>query len=99
MDNFAPVGTLAELSVASLICFRLWRLIARDSILDRGRDIMPGFVKAGLACPWCSSVWVALVLVFVAEGFTRWRVVLDVILIATVAGILAAIMDRVDSDG
>lgn len=73
MSHVPSVWEFALLGAAS---YRLWRLLAEDTILDRPRrwalrlgswqegDRAPeGYrAKAGewLACPWCAGWWIAL---------------------------------------
>lgn len=72
-EHVPSVWAFALIAVAS---YRLWRLLAEDTILDRPRkwslgisewqegDTVPSSYrrKAGefLTCPWCLGFWVAL---------------------------------------
>jgi hypothetical protein len=53
---------LAEITVTGLIAYRIWRLIAVDSITKplRERIEQRGFWWDWLSCPWCSGTWLAL---------------------------------------
>jgi hypothetical protein len=50
-------------ALLALAAFRLWKLIAHDSILDRPRDrLLNGRDKLAefIQCPWCLGFWLAL---------------------------------------
>lgn len=59
--TFAVPGWWAFVLLA-LAAFRLFRLIAEDSLLDRPRDALTGRLgeKAELfvVCPWCLGFWI-----------------------------------------
>lgn len=50
-----------ETVVLAAAAYRLWRLAAEDSILDRPRDRLladrPGLDEF-VACPWCLGFWI-----------------------------------------
>jgi len=52
-----------EFVLLGLAAFRLWRLIAEDTILDRPRGWVTGRVGeywgTFIVCPWCSGAWLS----------------------------------------
>lgn len=48
---------IAEIVVCGLVAYRIWRLIAVDTI-GNVRDRTPHAVQDFLACGWCSGFWI-----------------------------------------
>jgi len=76
--------------------YRLSRVIARDSILDRPRNAMVenfhGPLVNLIQCMWCLSFWYALVAVFFTAWDTThdlWLIVAAVLTLSTVTGQLS----------
>jgi hypothetical protein len=49
-----------ELVVVGLAAFRLWRLVAVDSLLAPFRAVLSDRLVSWLSCPWCAGFWVGL---------------------------------------
>lgn len=49
-------------SLLSLASWRLWKLLAEDTILDwpRARLVGNEYVSELVSCPWCLGAWVAV---------------------------------------
>jgi hypothetical protein len=45
----------------SLAAYRLWRLIAQDTISEPARDLLPARVREPVECPWCAGSWVTFI--------------------------------------
>jgi hypothetical protein len=56
-----------EFALLALASYRLWRLAAEDSILDRPRDRLPHNVAEFVECPWCLGFWIS------AASYASWR--------------------------
>lgn len=54
-----------EAALLSLAAFRIWKLIADDTILDVPREaILSRVHRKGelfITCPWCAGFWISLV--------------------------------------
>jgi hypothetical protein len=61
VTNLASVGILTYLS--GMVCHRIWRMVARDSIFDKPRQALydhprtPQWVEDLIDCPWCLGWW------------------------------------------
>jgi hypothetical protein len=53
-----------EFVLLTAASYRLWRLVAIDTIADRPRDWLLDRLdekwEIGLVCPWCSGFWICL---------------------------------------
>lgn len=56
-----------EAVLLAAAAYRVWRLLAEDSILDRPRDLLPHRVADFVECPWCLGFWVS------AAAYASWR--------------------------
>ena len=74
----------------ALAVWRLTRLATRDTITARPRDWATGrsrFLEGLLACPWCTSVWVAAGVVAARRLVPGlWEPVAEVLAASAVAG-------------
>lgn len=50
----------AETLIVALVAYRVWRLLAVDTLLERPRGRLPAPVAHWLGCPWCAGSWVAI---------------------------------------
>jgi hypothetical protein len=57
---------LIEIIVVGLIAYRLWRLLAVDSITERLRPTQ-GWLGEMWGCPWCLGTWLALGVAFLGS--------------------------------
>lgn len=51
-----------QTTILAAAAYRLWRLAAEDSILDRPRDRIAGaseWADELIACPWCLGFWIS----------------------------------------
>lgn len=98
------------LLVDALAVWRLWRLAAHDSILDRPRDQLRDWAfrrarEAGrtgipptvtlLACPWCLGFWLSLAAVITRRYLpAAWNVIRDIAAISSLVGLLDTLEER-----
>jgi hypothetical protein len=54
---------LVEIIVVGLIAYRLWRLLAVDSITERLRPAR-GWLAEMWGCPWCLGTWISIGVAF-----------------------------------
>lgn len=83
--------------LGTLAAYRLWRLVALDTITAGIRDRLPSRVVDPLTCPWCAGAWTSAAL-FVAiqavEPFTSWPMLAVCAAAAsTVVGLIGANLD------
>ena len=96
MDNFF------ELLVAGLATYRIARLIVKDEIFSKLRNAIwkkfpPESNKFGyfFTCMWCTSVWVASLLVISRIIIPEATQVVETVLaLSAIAGLLSAHEDR-----
>ena len=48
------------LILLALAAFRVWRLLAIDTVLDGPRERLPQSWAWFISCPWCLGFWVSL---------------------------------------
>lgn len=62
-DGGVGVPSWYALVLLALAAFRVWRLLALDSLLDRPRALIPDteWWDALVYCPWCLGFWVSVV--------------------------------------
>lgn len=81
---------LVDIAVVALVAGRVWRLAARDTILDDPRDWIlgrtPAIVTDWLHCAWCSGTWLTLLLALALHGWT-----LHAVLVGAAAGWLVGV--------
>lgn len=82
-----------DLIVASIIGYRIARLVGRDDILQPLRDRMPYAVALGVTCAWCAGVWLGIVAAFILDG-SGAQAFVDAALIATGIGVLDEAIER-----
>jgi hypothetical protein len=84
--------------IVGFAVFRLWRLIAVDSLFARLRSGLPSRQLAFLQCPWCSGFWLAVVAYFVVDewGSNRW--VMAAIHIFAVSGLVGLLAHATGDD-
>lgn len=66
-----------EFLLLALAGFRIWKLIADDTILDRPREFVLQKIKeeraeywqAFITCPWCAGFWIFVIWWGLWEGF------------------------------
>lgn len=86
------------LVLLSLAAYRLWRLVAEDTIFDRPRGLLVRRLPKGeewILCPWCSGLWtvVAVWLAWVWEPY--WTLVVAVpLVLSALVGLVSANLDR-----
>ena len=72
---------LVEIAVVGLVAYRLWRLVARDSLTAplRERPYRWHWFRELWDCPWCLGFWICLGLAYLGSvlGYvtTDWLVV------------------------
>jgi hypothetical protein len=91
------VGVVSGVIVDGLAIYRVARLVARDRISEPVREWVEDRSELwgdGVSCVWCVGVWVAAGSVLFPRG---WRRVRPVLAAATVAGVVGAVVDLVDS--
>lgn len=63
---------LAYVILIGAAAYRLWRLVAEDSITEAPREWVlersPGWVEEMVACPWCLGSWVAFGLTWLTDA-------------------------------
>lgn len=88
---------LADVVVAGLAGFRLWRLIAEDTILDGPRlrvwTRLPGKVQELAGCPWCLGFWLSAGVFAVLHGSVDVELVAGVFAAGAVAGTVAVVTE------
>lgn len=59
----------------ALATFRLWLVLAEDSILDGPRSKLSEGVRSFVTCPWCLGAWLSLLtyLGWIAFGPGTWN--------------------------
>lgn len=91
-------------TLLALAAFRVWRLIAADTILDGPRERL---LRAGdrrttrgkkleefLTCPWCAGFWITLIWWLFWIAWHRWTLVIATpFAINAVIGLIAANSD------
>ena len=91
-----------QLAIAGLATYRISRLIVRDEIFNRPRNWIwekfpPESNKFGyfFTCMWCTSVWVASLLVISRIIIPEATQVVEIVLaLSAIAGLLSAHEDR-----
>lgn len=86
---------LAETVLIGLASYRLWRLVAVDTILDKPRDWLlvrvPGYIETLITCPWCLGSWVAFGVTWATDAVVGLRMpVLAALGAAVVVGALGS---------
>lgn len=57
---------IAAIVVVGLVSYRVWRLLAVDSILERPRQHLFEPARHVLECAWCSGFWITGLVTLVA---------------------------------
>lgn len=67
--------TLVYTVLIGLASYRIWRLLAEDTILEPFRLWLPDWDWIGdwLYCPWCSGSWVAFGLTWIVDAVAGLR--------------------------
>jgi hypothetical protein len=91
-----PLTLFMILLVNSLAAYRLSRIIARDTVLDRPRNAITNRYHGSLVdlmlCIWCLSFWFAIAAVLLTVWSTTreaWLVIASILSISAVAGQLS----------
>ncbi len=83
----------------ALAAFRVWRLLAEDTILDRPRERIVRTLPKGeefVTCPWCAGFWVSLAWWVGWQVWPHWTLVAAVpFAVSAVVGLIAANIDPV----
>jgi len=85
--------------LVGLVGFRLWRIVAVDSILDTVRERVlvraPEWLSELVYCAWCLGWWItgllALLVVGLGFGLVWWQVLLVWPMASVVTGLLAKV--------
>ncbi len=81
----------------ALAAYRVWRILAEDTILDRPRDRwFPEGAKRTefIGCPWCLGAWVAIAWTILWWWQPHWTLVVAFpFALSTVVGGLAMLLD------
>jgi hypothetical protein len=85
------------LLLLGLASFRLWRLLAEDTLLDQPRARFLRALPAGefwLTCPWCSGAWLSIGWWLAWVCSHHWSLVVATpFAISAVVGLIAANLD------
>lgn len=87
------------LTILSLAAFRVWRIFAEDSILERPRQRMlasaPRRRYAEWAiCPWCLGFWVVIAWWLFWVAWHRWTLVIATpFALSAIVGLVASNID------
>jgi Protein of unknown function (DUF1360) len=89
------IPTWWALVLLSLASFRLWRLIAEDTITARLR------AKVGhtefVTCPWCAGAWITIGWWLAWTAWPHWTLIIATpFAISAVVGLIAANIDPVE---
>jgi hypothetical protein len=81
------------LAVGALATFRLTWLVTEDTILDRPREAVRrrgGKLAYFVGCPWCTSIYLAAIVVVLAALCPGWfQYVAVALAFSAVAGVIA----------
>ena len=97
--NF-DVPTTWTFALLALAGFRIWRLLAEDTILDRPRAAFKQRVgetgETWLLCPWCCGAWLSVALWLAWVVSHHWTTVVAVPL--AISAVLALVAANLDPD-
>lgn len=83
-------------ALLSLAAFRLWRLLAEDTILDGPRAKLVRY-REFVTCPWCLGAWVAIGWWLAWCAWPHWSLIVATpFAISALVGLVAANIDPVD---
>lgn len=90
---------LADMLTDCAACYRLTRLLQRDSITEPLREWLrprlPGQLVELLECPWCLSVWVGAGVVAGRRAAPRlWKPLATALALSAVTGLVMSQVDR-----
>lgn len=95
-----------EFLILALAAYRVWKLVAEDSILlgprawvfsRFSRDGKPGRLQEWASCPWCAGFWISLAwaLAFWADHRAIWAAV--PFALSAVVGLAYSTLERLDA--
>jgi hypothetical protein len=86
------------LALLALAAWRIFRLLAEDTILDRPRDRLTARLgdkwELFITCPFCAGFWISLAWWLVWEAWPHWTLVAATpFAISAVVGMIASVLD------
>lgn len=89
---------IGYLIVVGFAVFRLWRLLAVDSVTAGARSRLPAGVLSWLTCGWCSGFWLAVGVFFALRewGDNFW--VETAVIVFALSALIGLLADHTSND-